>query len=39
MWLVDTNLLVYAVSPAEKEKQPRARAFLTSLLTTGRHDP
>ncbi len=32
MLLIDTNVLVYAVSPAEAERQARARSVLTDLM-------
>lgn len=35
MWLVDTNILVYAVSPAETVKCPAARSFLKDLMARG----
>jgi len=35
MFLIDTNILVYAVSTAEKIKQTRARAVLSDLMIHG----
>lgn len=36
MILIDTNILVYAVSPGEPEKQARSREVLAELMRTGR---
>ena len=35
MWLIDTNILVYAVSPSEKTKYTIARSFIAEILTNG----